>query len=62
MEGSRSYILGHKYAGILASFSPCFPSMVIFEADMNAALTRENLTIQVLCQYLWLSKTVTAKV
>lgn len=36
--------------------------MVIFEADMNEALMRENLTIQVLCQYLVLSKTVTAKV
>ena len=60
MEGSRSYILGQKYVGILASFSPSFPSMVIFEADKNAALTRENLTTQVLWPYLVLSKTVTA--
>ena len=37
--------------------------MVIVEVDMNEELTRENLAIQVLCQYLWLSsKTVTAKV
>ena len=28
---------------------------------MNEALARENLTLQVLCQYLVLSKTVTAK-
>lgn len=35
MEGSRSYIRDQKYVGVLASFSPSFPSMVIIEADMN---------------------------
>lgn len=35
MEGSRSYIRDQKYVGVLASFSPFFPSMVIIEADMN---------------------------